>query len=131
MSIFIAEGVVVWGWGRRLPHVQIKLAEVLSREHLQQIQDMLWVVCWYWVSGVGRIDDVLVVEFAARQPRAALSWDVVCLFEVGRYRDEAVPSNQGGGGGCRTWRLWSLSLLWMSSSSSMILLMLMLLLLLL
>lgn len=50
MSIFIAEGVV-WG-GRRLPHVQIKLAEVLSREHLQQIQDMLWVVCWYRVFWV-------------------------------------------------------------------------------
>lgn len=76
MSI-IAEGVVLGGG--RLPHVQIKLAEVLSREHLQQIQDMLWVVCWYRVSGFGRIDDVLVVEFAARQPRAALSWDVVCL----------------------------------------------------
>lgn len=46
------EREVVWGGGRKtVPHVQIKLAEVLSREHLQQIQDMLWVVCWYRVSG--------------------------------------------------------------------------------
>lgn len=52
-----------WFWGgKTVPHVQIKLAEVLSREHLQQIQDMLWVVCWYRVSGFGRIDDVLVVR---------------------------------------------------------------------
>lgn len=46
----IAERVVCGG--KTVPHVQIKLAEVLSREHLQQIQDMLWVVCWYsglWV----------------------------------------------------------------------------------
>lgn len=51
MSIFFIIEEVVWG-GRRLPHVQIKLAEVLSREHLQQIQDMLWVVCWYRVFWV-------------------------------------------------------------------------------
>lgn len=31
---------------------------------------------WGWSN---KVDDVLVVEFAARQPRAALSWDVVCL----------------------------------------------------
>lgn len=31
---------------------------------------------WVWSN---KVDDVLVVEFAARQPRAALSWDVVCL----------------------------------------------------
>lgn len=49
---FIIEGGL---GGKTVPHVQIKLAEVLSREHLQQIQDMLWVVCWYRVSGVGRI----------------------------------------------------------------------------
>lgn len=110
MSI-IAEGVVWGGGGRRLPHVQIKLAEVLSREHLQQIQDMLWVVCWYRVSGFGRIDDVLVVEFAARQPRAALSWDVVVCLRLDDIETKQCPAIKvvvvvvvvlGGCGRCRS-----------------------------
>lgn len=71
--------------------MQIKLAEVLSREHLQQIQDMLWVVCWYWFSGFGRIDDVLVVEFAARQPRAALFWDVVVCLRLDDIEEKQCP----------------------------------------
>lgn len=95
--------------GKTVPHVQIKLAEVLSREHLQQIQDMLWVVCWYRVSGFGRIDDVLVVEFAARQPRAALSWDVVVCLRLDDIEEKQCPAIKmvvvvvvlGGCGRCR------------------------------
>lgn len=103
---FIIEGGL---GGKTVPHVQIKLAEVLSREHLQQIQDMLWVVCWDRASGFGRIDDVLVVEFAARQPRAALSWDVVCL-RLDDVEEKQCPAIKvvvvvvvlGGCGRCRS-----------------------------
>lgn len=49
-----------------LPHVQIKLAEVLSREHLQQTQDML-------ASDVMIVLAFVVEELfgtAARRPQA-------------------------------------------------------------
>lgn len=61
------------------------------------------------VCGFGRIDDVLVVEFAARQPRAALSWDVVVCLRLDDTEAKQCPAIKvvvvvvvlGGCGRCR------------------------------
>lgn len=62
---------------------------------------------WGWSN---KVDDVLVVEFAARQPRAALSWDVVCL-RLDDIEEQQCPAIKvvvvvvvvlGGCGRCRS-----------------------------
>lgn len=109
MSIFIAEGVV-WE-GETVTACANKtcwsvVARALAADPGHALGCLLVSGFWVWSN---KVDDVLVVEFAARQPRAALFWDVVVCLRLDDIEEKQCPAIKvavvvvvlGGCGRCR------------------------------